>query len=242
MGLMPNAKVASASFEIGSSTHVAALAATTLVALVMFTLARRGPPSAARIAEKLLAAVLLLQWPANALVAWHAELLTAANGLPCHLCDVASIIGGYALLTRNRFACELLYFWGLAGTLQGLLTPALTLDWPHPRFYVFFALHSGVVVAALYVVFGLGLIPRKGAVLRALAWLVVYTAVAALVDLAVGADTANYGFLCRKPPNPSLLDHLGPWPWYVGSLGLVALVTFSVLDLPFMGTRKAKDS
>ena len=226
------------SFQPGGPSHLAALAVTALVAVVMFTLARRGPPAAARFAERALAVLLILEWPANALVGWSMNLLTAANGLPCHLCDVAAFIGGYALLTRNRAACELLYFWGLAATLQGLLTPALIYDWPHPRYYVFFGLHGGVVVAALYVVFALGLTPQKGGVLRAMVLLAAYTGIAALVNLAVGADSANYGFLCRKPPNPSLLDHLGPWPWYVGSLGIVALIFFTLLDLPFAARRR----
>ena len=166
------------SFQTGGPSHLAALAATTLVAVVMFILARRGPPAATRFAERALAVLLILEWPANAFVGWSMNLLTAANGLPCHLCDLAAFIGGYALLTRNRAACELLYFWGLAATLQGLLTPALIYDWPHPRYYVFFGLHGGVVVAALYVVFALGLTPQKGGVLRAMVCLL-YTSDAA---------------------------------------------------------------
>ena len=32
---------------------------------------------------------------------------------------------------------------------------------------------------------------------------------------------------------PSLLDFLGPWPWYLLSLELIALVSFFLLDLPW---------
>lgn len=236
---MVGIQFATTAFQAGSRSHLAALAVTAIVTLLMLHLARRGCVRTTGVAEKLLAAILVLQWPANVLVAWNMELLSFANGLPCYMCDLAALIGAYALLTRHRFACEILYFWGLAGTLQGLITPALTVDWPHPRFLAFFALHSGVVISALYVVFGLGLVPRKGAVARAMGCLAVYAVIAALVNLAAAADRANYGFLCRKPDNPSLLDHLGPWPWYVGSLGLVALVIFTLLDVPFAAQRRA---
>jgi uncharacterized membrane protein YwaF len=50
-------------------------------------------------------------------------------------------------------------------------------------------------------------------------------------DWIVGA---NYGFLCHKPETASLYDVLGPWPWYVGASGLVGLVFFILLDLPFV--------
>jgi uncharacterized membrane protein YwaF len=52
--------------------------------------------------------------------------------------------------------------------------------------------------------------------------------------ISVGAMNAmggwNYGFLCRKPVMPSLLDYLGAWPWYLLALELVAFVTFLALD------------
>ena len=61
-------------------------------------------------------------------------------------------------------------------------------------------------------------------------WTQVYVACAGLVDWLT---RTNYGYLAAKPMHGSLLDFLGPWPWYVGSLELLSLVFFTVFYAPF---------
>jgi hypothetical integral membrane protein (TIGR02206 family) len=43
----------------------------------------------------------------------------------------------------------------------------------------------------------------------------------------------NYLFICRPPDTPSLIDYLGPWPWYILSLEIVGLLFFFVFYAPF---------
>jgi uncharacterized membrane protein YwaF len=45
-------------------------------------------------------------------------------------------------------------------------------------------------------------------------------------------------FLRHKPGEASLLDLLGPWPWYIASAALLALVLFWALDAPFRHRRR----
>lgn len=222
-------------FEAFGATHLAALAAGALLAALMIGIARRGPRRLARVLEVALALLMLTLWP---LLRWYYHATGTGdvnNFYPLHLCDVAAVLGALTLLTHRRGLAELLYFWGLAGTMQGVITPALTSDFPHPRYFFFFALHLGVVVAALYGVLGLRIIPRPSAKWRA--WLGING-----YALAVGGFNAlagaNYGFLCRKPETASLYDLLGPWPWYIGSASLMALAIFTLLDLPFLKTRR----
>ena len=37
---------------------------------------------------------------------------------------------------------------------------------------------------------------------------------------------SNFAFVSHPPENPSLIDHLGPWPWYIFSLLGIALVLY----------------
>ena len=48
--------------------------------------------------------------------------------LPMQLCDWALFLTVASLLWRSPRCFEVAYFWGLAGTLQGLLTPAVGQD------------------------------------------------------------------------------------------------------------------
>lgn len=228
---------AAPTFHAYGAEHLAVLGIIVGFIAILVWLTRHGWERSARALEIALAVALLLCWPVNVLVAWQMGTLNATNSLPLQLCDLAAIIGGIALLKRGQEMCELLYFWGLAGTLQGLITPALGVSWPHPRFIMFFILHGTVVAAALQTVIGRGIIPKRGAVRRAMGWIVVYALVAGAVDFVlvhIFHDNINYGFLCAKPPTASLLDALGDWPWYLLWLVGVAAVFFSLLNLPFV--------
>ncbi len=222
-------------FRAFSVEHLAALAAIVALGTLMVVLARRRAQPWQRGFEVVLAVLLLVQWPLSYWLASSTGVLTVENSYPCHFCDFGAFVGIAALLTHRRFLVEWVYFWGLAGTLQGLITPALTLNWPHPRFMLFFLIHGGVVIAALYGVLGLRIIPRARAKWIAFLLMLAYAVVVGLFDYLVGA---NYGFLRHKPETASLFDLLGPWPWYIGVTTLLGLVLFTLLDLPFIPARR----
>jgi hypothetical integral membrane protein (TIGR02206 family) len=229
----------SPAFHAFGPSHLAAIIATGLVALVMIVVARQQWTRSQRALEILLACALIVPWPLSYWFYASTGTLTADNQYPCHLCDLSAALGVIVLLTRRRFYCELLYFWGLAGTIQGMITPALTLDFPSPRYIAFFVAHGGVVAAALYGVVGLRTYPRARAKWVAWGLINVYALVVGGFNALVGA---NYGFLCRKPATASLYDLLGPWPWYVVAASGMALLIFILLDLPFLRRRPGPDA
>ena len=75
-----------------------------------------------------------------------------------------------------------------------------------------------------------GSFPGPRSILRV--WLI--TVAYGLVMLPVNhvLDT-NYLFIAYKPLTPSLLDWLGPWPWYLLTLQPVIVVVMALCYLPF---------
>jgi hypothetical integral membrane protein (TIGR02206 family) len=165
----------------------------------------------------------------------HAGTWTVKGSLPLALCNVAVLVAATACWWRIPLVVELTYFWGLAGTLQAVITPDLNVGFPHLVFFEYLTGHLGIVLAALFLVIGMGIHPRPGSVLRVFAITAVYTAFVGLIDGVSGAD---YMFLRTPPGEWTVLRLLGPWPWYVVSAAAVALVLLVLLDVPFWAERK----
>ncbi|MER7014155.1 hypothetical protein ABT324_22265 [Saccharopolyspora sp. NPDC000359] len=47
----------------------------------------------------------------------------------------------------------------------------------------------------------------------------------------------NYGFVNRKPDNPSLLNLMGGWPWYLAVAAVVGMVAWALLTWPWTRAR-----
>ena len=155
---------------------------------------------------------------------------SASYALPFQLCDVAAVVSAAALWFRQPLLVELTYFWGLAGTANGLVTPDVSDHFPSFGFLQYFIAHGAIVAAALFLVIGLKITPRPGAVVR------IFGLTCGLLVLDAGINLltdGNYMYLRHTPGAHSLLDLLGPWPWYIVGAAVLALVLFAILDLPF---------
>jgi len=156
--------------------------------------------------------------------------------LPLQLCDILVWIAVSVMLFPRQRTYELLYYWGLSGTLMAVLTPDLST----PLFsYVsirFFAAHGGIIIAVLFLTWRKVLRPETGSHWRALLYLHLYAILIGVFNLVF--DT-NFFYLCSKPSEPSLLDHMGPWPVYILVGDLLAVLLFWLLWLPFRKKRSA---
>lgn len=151
--------------------------------------------------------------------------------LPLHLCSVLVWMGGLALVTRNYSIYEFMYFMGIAGALQALLTPDIGMyGFPHYRFWQTYISHGLIVTAAIYMTVVEGFRPTWKSMGHVFVWTNGYMGIVFVINMLIGS---NYLFIARKPDTASLLDVLPAWPYYIAYIEIIGLVMCLVLYLPF---------
>ena len=161
----------------------------------------------------------------------------ASVNLPLQLSDAVTLIAVVALWRpRPGLASELLWLLALSASLQAVFTPDLGETYPDVLFFTYFVTHSGAVIGACVLVLGLRLAPRPRAAWRAFGFTAAFAVLAALGCLVTGG---NYMFLRHKPSTGSVLDSLGPWPWYIAGAGLLGLAMLFVLEAIARGVARA---
>ena len=233
-------------FETFGLPHCVAMAATAIaaVAMVRLNFSTAVSPEKKQRANLILGVILLVAVTLDPILTWlryddqpgMASKLVRETALPLYLCDVVSVVLAVALFSKRQRFAELGYLWGMAGTVQGLITPTLYFSWDTLEYYAFFAQHGGVPVAALALAYGTPLRPQPGAFKRAIFWSWVYMAVVYGLNWLLGA---NYGFLNGKPGVGTLFDYMGPYPWYLITLQFVAFTLYFLLLLPFCSAKQA---
>ena len=218
-------------FQLFGTPHIVAMAAMAAVpAALSLTVRRMDSQRVTRAVCVSLATVIL----ANQVVYWIFRYVTLGGAtfvrehLPLHVCGVSVVLSAATLLFRCRFTYELVYFWGLAGAGNAMITPELTGGFPSYRFFQYFISHAGIVATAIFATWGLGMRPTLGSLLRAFVALNVMAAVLTPVNIALNA---NYMYLRAAPDTASPFLFL-PWPWYIPWLEVLALAFFGALYLP----------
>ncbi|MFC0672938.1 YwaF family protein [Brachybacterium hainanense] len=219
--------------------HLSALAVIAVLAAACLVLARRhrGTPGLERSVRAAGWLILLVS------ATWTLWALLPANwdvdqSLPLHYSDALRYVTAIALIRRPSWAVDICYFWGLTLNTQSLLTPDLVyLSHPALEFAEYWFAHGTALIAPIVLVWGMGHRPTwRG-------FAVAYGAALAWAGLALGVNAAtgaNYGYLSRAPEGASLLDVLGPWPWYVVSEAVLAAAVWALMTLPWTLRRAAR--
>lgn len=151
--------------------------------------------------------------------------------LPFFMCDLVAMILPFVILSENRKWIGILYFWALAGTMQALITPDVEAGFPSFHFFRYFIGHASIIIAVLYTVIvkriRIGWHDFLNAIIYAQGYLVA-------VHMINQILSSNYGYTMQKPPGPSILDLMGPWPWYILWGEFLMVFLYLLLLAPFL--------
>lgn len=231
-------------FELFGTPHLVVMALTVIVPIALAGACGRG--RRARTTRTIcwaLAGMLVI----NELVVYVHSLATHGAGyflatkLPLHMCGVGLYLAAYMLIRPGQRIYEVAFFWGLAGTLNAIITPNIESAFPSYDFVQFFITHSGIVAVVLFATWGLRMRPRPRGVFYAFLAGNVLVAVVAIANWlgrtfhSAAPGDWNYMFLCAKPGGAAgdspffFVD----WPWYILALQPVAFVLLWLLYAPF---------
>ncbi len=230
--LLANVDAANPEFRFLATPHVVAMALTVLLPILLAWIIHRAK------SEKVTRAIL---WSIGGVMMvnelfdqyYHITHLAAqeylADYLPLHLCDISVILVIILMFTRRFGVYEIVFFWGLAGASNSVITPDLVDPFPSVNFMVYFISHSGIIIGCLLATWGLKMRPTFRSVVKAFVVANLYGI--PLIGVNLLCDS-NYMFLCKPPVGTTPFFFL-PWPWYLLFLDLVAFLLFTLFYSPF---------
>lgn len=227
-------------FQLFGSKHISALSIIILICLSFFYFRGRWDGRQKRIIRLALGTALALNELALHIWSAYWGIWNIQTMLPLHLCSVMVWVSVYALIAKDYRLYDFVYFLGMGGAIQALLTPAdaSAYDFPHFRIMQTFISHGLLVIIPIYLTVVEGLRPTLNSFKRLFLWVNIYLIVVFFINRSIGS---NYLFTAQKPPSPTLMDALSPWPWYIPESEVLAFVIFFVLYLPFLiQDRRAK--
>ena len=219
-------------FTMFSSAHIVAIIGLVILIVLLFVFRHKGPFEAGkmRLLERFFAVTLLGMDILYYVWLYQTERWNWSHSLPLELCSISLIAAILLLWTGNKHLYEFVFYAGIGGAIQAIATPVLDMGYPHFRFFHFFYTHVGIIITALYFTWYKAYIPTFKGIVKTMIALNILLPIVFAMNIVVDG---NYMFLQRKPVNGSLLDYLGPYPWYIISLELVTFLIFIVLWLTF---------
>lgn len=153
--------------------------------------------------------------------------------LPLHMCSVMVWVTTYTAITDNQNLYDFTFFLGIGGALQAFLTPVDVAMYDLPRYRSLQSLiaHGLLITIPIFMTVVEGYRPTLASFKRIFIWTNIYMVIIFFLNQVIGS---NYLFIAQKPPSPTLMDILSPWPWYIPQLEIVAFIVFFILYIPFL--------
>ena len=154
--------------------------------------------------------------------------------LPLQLCAIGIYVAVVALLKKNQIAFELIFYWGLVGASQAILTPDSDLFELKIFFIYSQTYHSALIFAVLWLVIKCNMRMRIEYIPRVV---LITNLVVVVVSVINYLLDSNYMFL-RVKPNSVSPFLIGDWPVYIIMVQFFSIVIvflfIKIQDLLFL--------
>lgn len=225
------------SFEMFSMAHLSSVMMLLFLIFLLFLTKKKWPLERITIKpiERFFALSLLIMEVLYHVWLFQVERWNWSNSLPLELCSISLVLTIVLLWTGNKHIYDFVFFAGIGGALQAVATPVLDISYPHFRYFHFFYTHFGIIITALYFTWVKGYFPTFRGIIKTMVALNLMLPCIFVINILL---QGNYMFLRKKPTSGSLLDFLGPYPWYLFSLEIAAFLVFVCLWILFRKREK----
>ena len=159
-----------------------------------------------------------------------------AQLLPLHLCPIVIILSILMMFFHSEALFQPVYFWCM-GAFFAIIMPDIREgmhDFASQSFYV---THFFILFSAAYAFIHFRFRPTKTGFIMSFLLLISLAFVMYFVNNELGT---NYLFVNRPPSAPTLVDFMGPWPYYIFSIIGIYIALSFILYLPFKRNKKSK--
>lgn len=158
------------------------------------------------------------------IVRYVTEHYSIKKDLPFQLCSISIYVAAVALLKKNQTAFELIFYWGMVGASQAILTPDGDL-FELKTFFVYSQAYHGILIFTV-----LWLVIKKGMrmEIKSIPKVVIITnLVVIFISIINYLMDSNYMFL-RIRPNSISPFLVGEWPVYIIMVQLFSIVVVTL--------------
>lgn len=156
--------------------------------------------------------------------------------LPLHLCPIVIILSIFMMFFHSEVLFQPVYFWSI-GAFFAILMPDIRDGMSNFASQSFFITHFFILFSTAYAFVHFRFRPTKAGFLCSFLLLVTLAFIMYFVNNKLGT---NFLYVNHPPVTKSLMDFMGPWPYYIFSLAGIDIAISFFMYLPFRKNKKSK--
>ena len=161
---------------------------------------------------------------------------TVIELLPLHLCPIVIILSIFMMFFHSEVLFQPVYFWSI-GAFFAILMPDIRDGMSNFASQSFFITHFFILFSTAYAFVHFRFRPTKAGFLCSFLLLVTLAFIMYFVNNKLGT---NFLYVNHPPVTKSLMDFMGPWPYYIFSLAGIDIAISFFMYLPFRKNKKSK--